>query len=201
MAGAVRRLIKYLRIGGSAALLAALHACTASSPSTVRNVHAAPAAVPSGPAVDASYDWHALLLAPFGMLLKESPVALHEVLLFRDSALPQGGADIESKDCYAVDGTPPRFVGRQPDPYLLCFGHDHLNRVEATVRLPGDEAQQIFARACALWLHGTAPSAAGSTCEGREGRIAFSAHLGATAENATLPLSITLSSPTERDAP
>ena len=38
------------------------------------------------PPVDASYDWHGLLIAPFGSVLKDIPLTLHEVLLFRDEA-------------------------------------------------------------------------------------------------------------------
>ena len=59
-------------------------------------------------AADASFDWHPLVAAPFGTLLKDSPIRLHEVLLFREQS--HEPAEIESKDCYAVDGTPPTFV-------------------------------------------------------------------------------------------
>ena len=45
--------------------------------------------------MDASYDWHGLVLAPFGTLLKESPIALHEVLLFHEE--PRGAADVEQQ--------------------------------------------------------------------------------------------------------
>ena len=56
-------------------------------------------------AAGAAYDWHPLLVAPFGTRLVDSPVRLHEVLLFREQSL--GSAEIESRDCYSIDGAPP----------------------------------------------------------------------------------------------
>jgi hypothetical protein len=148
-------------------------------------------------AADASYDWHGLLVAPFGTLLKESPIALHEVLLFHDE--PHGGAEA-GKDCYAIDGAPPRLVGRQPDEYLLCFDHDRLNRIDATVRLAADDAAQVFARACALWLKNSAPPPEiRNTCEGRDDGIAWSARLENVPGDATVPLVLTLSNAADRD--
>ncbi len=41
---------------------------------------------PAPAPLDASYDWHVLLVAPFGSVLKDVPLTLHEVLLFRDEA-------------------------------------------------------------------------------------------------------------------
>jgi hypothetical protein len=130
--------------------------------------------------VDASYDWHSLVTVPFGTLLKESPIPLHEVLLFHEAA----PADADNKDCYAIDGAAPRFVGQQPDQYLLCFDHDHLNRIEAEVRLAAEDAPRVFAKACALWLKNIAPgpslspaAPAGTLCEGVDGATSFSARL------------------------
>ncbi|MGO9515066.1 MAG: hypothetical protein ACLP2F_15695 [Steroidobacteraceae bacterium] len=137
----------------------------------------APAAAP--PAPDASYDWHVLLLVPFGTLLKDSPLALHEVLLFHDPA--QDTSRGEDKDCYAIDGaSQPQFLGRRPDDYLLCFDQqDRLSRIEASVRLPAESAGAIFAAACALWLKTASPaSSAAGSCEGRDGATGFSARLG-----------------------
>ena len=146
---------------------------------------------------DASYDWHVLVLEPFGTLLKESPLPLHEVLLFHDA---NSRAESDNKDCYSIEGTPPRFMGEPPDHYLLCFDHDHLSRVDAAVRLPAAEAPQAFARACALWLKDTATTmGSGTACEGRDGRVAFSARLllppGDTA--ATVSMALTDSPPAE----
>jgi len=33
---------------------------------------------------NAAFDWHSLVVAPFGTLLKDSPLRLHEVLLFHE---------------------------------------------------------------------------------------------------------------------
>ena len=85
--------------------------------------------------MDASYDWHVLLIAPFGSVLKDVPVTLHEVLLFRDEAETRRrrGDDAE---CYAPDQRRRRsFVGHTPDEYLLCFKQDRLSRIQASVRL------------------------------------------------------------------
>jgi hypothetical protein len=200
-----------------------------------------------GPATDPSYDWHGQVIVPFGVLLKSSPVPLHEVLLFHDEApgaatpvaatpvaatpvaatpvaatpgaaaraatsrgpvpgapvqggpvpdapVPSGpvsgGTDPESKDCYAIDGTPPRLLGQTPDAYLLCFDHDRLNRIESTVHLAPATAAQVFAQACASWLSGAAatlPTA--GVCEGRSGTTSFAAHLVLEpGESATLSL-------------
>src|SRR5258708_39779564 len=79
------------RIALSAALLAALTACHSPSPRAT-----APERAPTPPAARelsrGSYDWHVLLIAPFGSVLKEIPVALHEGLLFRDEPHGNGAA-------------------------------------------------------------------------------------------------------------
>lgn len=181
----------YERFACGAALLLALTACGTPGASRDRHAHAAPAGPVPGVEPDASYDWHGLVLVHFGTLLKESPLALHEVLLFHDEA--PGGPDADGKDCYATDGTAPRFVGHPTDQYLLCFDHDRLSRIEASVRLTAEEAPQVFARACAMWLKNTAPTeGSGHTCEGRDGGIAFSARLALAPGEAAAPLSMTL---------
>jgi hypothetical protein len=141
---------------GIVALLAALAACVASSPKVAAPDHARPPPEVHEPA-DASYDWHGLLVAPFGSLLKDIALPLHEVLVFKDEA--RGGADSDDAECYAVDAPAPRFVGRAPNEYLLCFKHDRLARVEASVRLTADRAAQVLADACALWLKNAQPQA------------------------------------------
>jgi len=151
----------------SLTLLGALVACRAPSPRT-----AAPDRVPPPPAAhelgDASYDWRGLLIAPFGSVLKDIPVALHEVLLFRDdahgnaapgNAAPgSAGADAAAVDaeCYAADAPAPRFVGRIPEEYLLCFKQDRLSRIQASVRVPAAQAAEVFAAACTGWLKNAA---------------------------------------------
>jgi hypothetical protein len=166
---------------------------------------------------DASYDWHALLVAPFGSVLKEIPLTLHEVLLFKDEAHAGAKADDAAADaeCYAADTPAPRFVGRTPDEYVLCFTQDRLSRIQASVRLPTAEAPGVFAAACARWLKNAvatareppsvaAPSAAvpsGGVCVGRDGPVRFSGRLGeelgvpqADGPAAETTLSITLDS-------
>lgn len=164
-----------------------LAACAASAPPAGRP---RPQAAPprEGAAEDASYDWHALVPAPFGTLLKDIP-ALHEVVLFHEEA--HGSGDAEGADCHGI-GAPPRFVGRRIDEYLLCFDHDRLTRIDASVRIPAEEAAQVFARACALWLKEPAPRpATADICEGRDGGIAFSARVSSVAgEPASLSLEL-----------
>jgi hypothetical protein len=150
-------------------------------------------------AANASFDWHPLVVVPFRTLLKDSPLRLHEVLLFHEQS--HGPAEIESKDCYTVEGTPPTFVGHPPDEYLLCFEHDRLDRIDASVRLAADDAVRDFGRACALWLGNAQPlTKSDETCEGRDGDIAFSARLMAAPGESTAELLITLSDAAKADA-
>jgi hypothetical protein len=153
--------------------------------------------------LDASYDWHVLLLAPFGSVLKDISLPVHEVLLFRDAA--QGAPAADDAECYAVDGAALRFIARVPEEYLLCFIHDRLSRIEAAVRLPASEAAQDFADACGLWLKnaalafpaaGAAPASTappeGAACEGSDRDIGFSGSLETELDGADALLSITL---------
>ncbi len=172
-------------------VLLMLAACAASPQRGGRAQDSQPPTAQNGVVADASYDWHGLVLAPFGTLLKESPIGLHEVLLFHDES--HSAADVDSKDCYGIDGAPPRFVGHPLDEYLMCFDHDRLARIEVSVRMTQNEGAQVFARACALWLKDSAPpQTLGNTCEGRDGGIAFSARLGSLPGELTVPLSMTL---------
>jgi hypothetical protein len=132
-----------------AALLATLVACHTPSPRvTAPDRGAVPPNTPQPE--DGRYDWHALLIAPFGSVLKDIPVALHEVLLFRDEV--HGNEAADDAECYAADEPGPRFLGRAPDEYLLCFKQDRLSRILASVRLTAAEAPEVFAAACASWL-------------------------------------------------
>ena len=108
--------------------------------------------------MDASYDWHVLVIAPFGSVLKDIPVPLHEVLLFRDEA--RAAAPADDAECYAPDQTAPQFVGHTPDEYLLCFKQDRLTRIQASVRLGTEQAPEVFAAACTGWLQRAIASAA-----------------------------------------
>jgi hypothetical protein len=163
-----------------------------------------PPPAPTPPALDPSYDWHVLLSAPLGSVLKDTPLALHEVLLFRDE-VKRGEGD--EGDCYAIDGTAPSFVARVPDEYLLCFKHDRLARVEATVRVPQDQASQIFADACGLWLRNAAlpaPVIAAATdsapavCAGHDATAAFSGRLELDPDATDMPLSVKIDAVEQR---
>jgi len=206
-----------LWIALSAAWLATLALAGCHSPSSRATApeHAPPNAQEPE---DASYDWHALLVAPFGSVLKEIPLTLHEVLLFKDEAHAGAKADDAAADaeCYAADTPAPRFVGRTPDEYVLCFTQDRLSRIQASVRLPTAEAPGVFAAACARWLKNavatgrTEPPNAGApgatvqsagVCVGRDGPVRFSGRLGeelgvpqADGPAAETTLSITLDS-------
>jgi len=173
------------RIALTAALLAPLVACRAPSPRIAAPDRAPPPAPAHEPA-DGSYDWHGLLIAPFGSILKDIPVALHEVLLFRDdahdnaatgnavarSAAGNATADPAAVDaeCYAADAPAPRFVGGIPDEYLLCFSQGRLSRIQASVRVDAARASDTFAAACAGWLKNAASTAdAGAPGAGASG--------------------------------
>ncbi len=166
----------------------------ATSPAT-----AAATPVQNDAAADASFDWHPLVAAPFGTLLKDSPIRLHEVLLFHDES--PGSAGTESKDCYAADGTAPTFIGHAPDEYLMCFEHDRLDRIDASARIAVDDAARIFGRACARWLGNAQPlTKSDDACEGRDGDIAFSARLVVQPGEPTAELFMTLTDAAGRDA-
>ena len=182
-----------------AALLATLIGCHASSTRmtatdrlAVPDRATAPDHAPPPPheSENDPYDWHGLLIAPFGTMLKDIPLVLHEVLLFRDDA--HGGAPLDAAECYATDAPGPRFVGRAPDEYVLCFKQDRLSRIQASVHLTTLDAPDVFAAACTAWLKNAAPAATptASACAGHDGAIHFSGHL---AEEAPA-LSITLDS-------
>ena len=196
-----------------AALLAALTACSASPP-TAPSRSRAPAALPAPAEVHehepggASDDWRGLLIVPFGSPLKDVPLTVHEVLLFRDQGRAVEADLPEDAECYAADAAAPRFAGQDPFEYLLCFNQDRLTRIQAAVRLPSAEAPGVFAAACARWLKTAAPGGApagaadaavpaehhgGDACEGRDGAVRFSGRLGDQSE-AQATLSVTLDS-------
>jgi hypothetical protein len=161
-----------------------LAACAAPKPK--------PAALPPAPPpLEASYDWHVLTVVPFGSVLKDVPLTLHEVLLFRDEAHSASSAD--ELECYAVDGERPRFIARPLAEYLLCFKQDRLSRIEATVRLPTEESAQIFADACGLWQK--SGQAAADGCAGTDGGIAYSGHIDSEPDGAETQMSIQLDAP------
>jgi hypothetical protein len=198
------------RLALSAAMLAPVMACHAPSPRTTAPDRAPPPPAAHVPA-DTSYDWHDLLIAPFGSVLKDIPIKLHEVLLFRDETHGGAAADSASAadaECYATDAPAPRFVGRIPDEYVLCFRQDRLSRIQASVRLTAAEAPEIFAAACADWSKNAAsknaaPAASGieapavdvrndaapigAACGGRDGAIRFRGRLEEEPGQAEIP--------------
>jgi hypothetical protein len=188
--------------GAIAVMLLTLAACA----TTPKSVPQPPAA--TAPALDASYDWHGLLLLPFGSVLKDAPFTLHEVLMFRDAA---HAAPSDDAECYAIEQAAPRFLARTPSEYLLCFRHDHLARVDATVTLPQEEAPGIFSDACTLWqrsagagLPGAEPTetvpaatAGASACDGRDGAIAYSGRLEENVDRVDRALTIRLDALTQ----
>jgi hypothetical protein len=157
---------------------ALLSAC-ASAPPLKEAPPAAP--VPAPPAADPAYDWHALVVAPFGSVLKDMPGALHEVLQFQDES--RAKSDAEDQDCYGTNAPMPNFAGRKLDEYLLCFRHDRLVRIEATLRLAADQAASVLSRTCTAWA---------DHCQGQEGEINFSVRISEDSGEPDLPLVITL---------
>ena len=194
-----------------AAAFAALTGCHTSAPRLMVPDRAPPPAETD----QGSYDWHGLLVAPFGAVLKAVPIPLHEVLLFKDDA--HGSSAADNAECYAADAPAPSFFGRAPDEYLLCFTHDHLSRIQASVRMSTAQASAEFAAACAVWLKnaaatgGPAPAAlsaetpadakpAAAACEGRDGAVHFKGSLGeepgpADGTESESVVSVTLDSP------
>jgi hypothetical protein len=169
------------------ALIAAtvLAGCAGSTPKPA--VTAAPVKV----APDASYDWHVLLLAPFGSVLQDIPLTMHEVFLFHEA---KSGSAADETECFAVDTTPPRFVDRLPDQYTLCFKHDRLARIEAMVRLPLDQSAEIFADACRVWTkQAHAPGA--KSCEGSNEVVTYSGRLEEEPEHADAMMTVELTAP------
>ena len=190
-----KRHFRVIRCGPLAVML--LAGCVAPPPKGGTTPVAAPAVPLSAATPDASYDWHRLVIIPFGTVLSASKVALHEVLLFHDQSHNAEGSD--TKDCYTVDAAPPRFVDQRPDEYLLCFSHDRLNRIDAAVRLTAPGAAETFARACGLWLKNSPLPPSGDSCVGRDGEIAFSAHLTDQQGEPNSLLSVTLAASSQAE--
>jgi hypothetical protein len=147
-----------------------------------------PPAVPPAPAA-VSYDFAPLLPAPFGTSFKEVPVPLTEVLVFHEGTDSRANED---KDCFRPNGSVV-FLGHPPTEYLICFDHDRLKRIEASVALPAAQAPAVFAAACAEW-QGRAPAQAieSDACDGRRGDIDFSARRSSGPEPSVATVSITL---------
>jgi hypothetical protein len=135
-----------------------------------------------------SYDFSTLVVAPFGTAFKDVPGPLTEVLVFHQ---PDAGRSGEDADCFRPSAAV-SFLGRATTDHLLCFDHDRLKRIEASVALPAPEAPALFAAACADWRRGNPPATLeADACEGRRGEVAFSARR-AEGPDAAATISITL---------
>ncbi len=175
-------------LGGCAASPPARGSAPTASPDAAPGA-VAPAAVSTQSTAAASHDFSALLPAPFGTVFKDVPVPLTEVLVFHQ---PDARRTSEDADCFRPDVVV-SFLGRAPTDHLLCFDHDRLRRIEASVALPAAEAPALFAAACADWRRDTPPTApAADVCEGRRADIAFSARRTQDPDPATATVSITL---------
>jgi hypothetical protein len=182
---AARRLTHRCAIAVAVAVSSWLAGCAGSA--TARGPAPA-AALPPAPAA-VSHDFSPLVLAPFGTDFKDFPVPLTEVLVFHQSDVRRSS---EEPDCFRPN-VAVAFLGRAPADHLLCFDHDRLGRIEASVVLPAAEAPDLFAAACAAWRRGNPPSALEpDACEGRQGDIAFSARRTDGPEPAAATVSITL---------
>ena len=167
-----------------------LEGCATSPPARGSAPTASPPAAPAAVSTAAgSHDFSALLLAPFGTVFKDVPVPLTEVLVFHQ---PDARRTSEDADCFRPDVVV-SFLGRAPTDHLLCFDHDRLRRIEASVALPAAEAPALFAAACADWRRDNPPTAPeADACEGRQADIAFSARRTQDSDPATATVSITL---------
>ncbi len=127
----------------------------------------------------ATDDWHALMILPFGTLLRDVPYRLEEVVVFHDAAVAVAGR--QEHECYTLRETaPPRLFGRPVEELSLCFSADRLNRIEASVRLPAQSASAQFASACARWQRtGTPGISSPDHCQNRDGDTELDAGLGA----------------------
>lgn len=176
-----------LRCGLYGVLCAAgLAACSSAPPRVV--AHSADSAPAAGAVADPTYDWHGLIVVPFGTRLKDTPVPLHEVLLFHEASRDPAEPDL--KDCFSIDGAPPRLVGREPDDYLVCFEHDRLSRIDASVQIAADEAAQVFAKVCAAWSKSALPPER-TSCEGHDGTMVVNVRLSMLPDEPAI-LSVTL---------
>ena len=188
MAHAHRGLASRLRGLAATAGAAALAACAASSPPTGAKAPAGgwPRAGPSP-----GYEWRALVIVPFGTLLKDVPYRLSEVVVFHDAA---AGGGHDDRDCYALQGSvPPRLFGRPVAEYSLCFSSDRLNRIEASASLPAQSATAEFGAACAEWQRkGTPGALTADSCEDRDGGTEIDARLTTSAASGEPVVSIVL---------
>lgn len=184
-----RRLSRAIRAAGLAAASVSsawLGGC-AEAPGRGTEASGAASAVPAPSAV--SHDFSELVVAPFGTAFKDISVPLTEVLVFHqaDEASARGDGD-----CFRPN-VAVSFLGRTTTDHLLCFNHDRLQKIEATVAMPAAEAPALFAAACADWQRGAAATVTEpDACEGRQHDIAFSARRTQGPDPDAATVSITL---------
>jgi hypothetical protein len=178
----------------AACAAAMLTGCASSNPGQ----KAAPRGTIAAAAAPAD-DWHALLMLPFGTLLRDVPFPLDEVVVFHDSVSPAGGR--EDHECYTPRGTePPRLFGRPVEGYSLCFSADRLNRIEASVSLPAESASAQFAAACARWQHAGIPGiATADRCDAQDGTTRLDGRLTVSEPSARPEVAIILIAQTMAD--
>jgi hypothetical protein len=146
---------------------------------------------------DPSSDWRRFAVAPFGSLLQDVHVPVHEVLMFGEQA---------KLECYALDAPAGSIFGRAVESYLLCYSRGRLDRVELSFSVPEAGAEAEFSRYCDDWLTGTVAvsprtsvSCGGAAAQG----LSFSASLGGSADaapdgTAAVALSIVVSETAQR---
>jgi hypothetical protein len=160
---------------------------------------------PTPESITPAFDWRALLVVPFGTLLKDMPLALDEVIMFRDAAgaaACEAPSDAESGDCFSMDGaSPPQILARRPDSYLLCFEHDRLRRIETSVHVAESESEPLLGALCAQWLGRARDTArTADSCAGREGTVEWRARRAQGADSsATLSITLIDARPPPRD--
>ena len=172
----------------AAAVCAAALLAACASPKPDEKIPARGASAAAAP----TDDWHALMIVPFGTLLRDVPYRLDEVVVFHDSAGAAAGR--EDHECYTLRGGAPRRLFGQPvEQYSLCFSADRLNRIEASVSLPAESAPAQFAAVCAKWQRtGTPGTSSSDSCQNRDGATELDARLTVSAASTQPAVSITL---------
>jgi len=166
-----------------------------------------------------------LLIAPFGSVLKDIPLALHEVLLFRTTRMVMPRRVMRGRRAGCRCGVLCRrcartaFVGRTPDEYLLCF-KARSPVAHSSVRAHSDRSsgrrirrgmrqlveEYVDGRRCDGRRSAERRSSKCGACEGRDGATRFRGWLEEEPDGAEEPqtetvLSITLDSAPNLEQP
>lgn len=165
-------------------VLLMLTACAGSSPDKI------PATRPEA----AAADWRDLLVAPFGSARKDIHRAMHETFLFdavpgasmtsADNKSPEpAGVEASSnlaatdEECFSLSRDLPQMFRIAPDSYVLCFYHDHLVRVEASLPVASLKVASVWEEICSrvAKLNPETLAEISHTCEGRHASVIFRA--------------------------